>query len=290
MTVELPRLPERTLLADLCRETAARERVQPQLVEKDFYLTRLLWALGQSFGRDLLLKGGTLLSKVDLGFFRMSEDADFVLPGPPSRQKLSNVRRMQRVRDVLREIASTVGVSPRSPGGELFDKATHAIWQLDYPSEFGPQGLRLEVSIRTVLRPAREVRLQQLLDDPLAGDASAATCFALDADEARAEKVRAAFTREAVRDFYDLDRLHERKADLTSEGFIALVDAKLAELDAPPMAKQEKSFGLAGKRRRQVEAGLARDLPAVLRSNAPDFDLDAMLSRFDRLWRELPRK
>jgi hypothetical protein len=31
---------------------------------------------------------------------------------------------------------------------------------------------------------------------------SEAKCFALDADEARAEKVRAAFTREAVRDFY----------------------------------------------------------------------------------------
>jgi hypothetical protein len=73
LTVALPRLPDRALLADLCREAAARERVQPQLVEKDFYLTRLLWALGQSLGDGLLLKGGTLLSKVDLGFFRLSD-------------------------------------------------------------------------------------------------------------------------------------------------------------------------------------------------------------------------
>ena len=113
MTVELPKLPDRALLADLCRETAARERVQPQLVEKDFYLTRLLWALGQSFGDELLLKGGTLLSKVDLGFFRMSEDADLVLPGPASRQRLTNVRRMHRVRDVLKEIGPVAGVSAR---------------------------------------------------------------------------------------------------------------------------------------------------------------------------------
>jgi Nucleotidyl transferase AbiEii toxin, Type IV TA system len=288
--VELPRLPDRALLADLCRETAARERVQPQLVEKDFYLTRLLWALGQSLGNELLLKGGTLLSKVDLGFFRMSEDADFVLPGPASRQKLFNVRRMHRVRDALKEIGPVVGVSARFPAGELFDRATHGIWQLDYPSEFGSQGLRLEVSIRAVLRPAREVRLRQLLDDRLAGDVSAAKCFALDADEARAEKVRAAFTREAVRDFYDLDRLHERKADLVSKGFIELVDAKLAELGAPPMAKQTEPFGLTEKRRRQVEAGLERDLPAVLRTDAPEFDLDAMLSRFDRLWRDMFQK
>jgi len=32
----LPPLPDRALLADLCRETAARERLQPQVIEKDF--------------------------------------------------------------------------------------------------------------------------------------------------------------------------------------------------------------------------------------------------------------
>lgn len=286
MTVALPRLPDRALLADLCREAAARERVQPQLIEKDFYLTRILWALGQSLGDGLLLKGGTLLSKVDLGFFRMSEDADLVLPGPPSRQKLTNVRRMHRIRDVLKEIGPVVGVSARFPAGELFDKAAHCVWQLDHPSEFGPQGIRLEVSIRPVLRPPREVGLRQLLADPLAGDVRAAKCFALDAAEARAEKVRAAFTREAVRDFYDLDRLRESGADLSSSSFIGLVDEKLAELRALPMAKQSKSFGLTKKRRRQVEAGLTRDLPAVLRMDAPEFDLDGMLARFDRLWRK----
>jgi hypothetical protein len=56
-----------------CRETAAKERVQPAAVEKDYYLTRLLWALGQLLGERLLLKGGSLLSKVDLGFRRRSE-------------------------------------------------------------------------------------------------------------------------------------------------------------------------------------------------------------------------
>jgi hypothetical protein len=261
--------------------------VQPQIVEKDFYLTRLLWALRQSFGDALVLKGGTLLSKVDLGFFRMSEDADLVLPGRPSRERLPNVRRIHRVRDVLREIGPIVGVTARFPAGELFEKAAHGVWQLDYPSEFGPQGLRLEVSIRPILRAPREVSLRQLLVDPLAGDVRAAKCFALDADEARAEKVRAAFTREAVRDFYDLDRLHQNGADFSSPAFIELVDAKLAELGAPPMSKQEKSFGLTEKRRRQVEAGLVRDLPAALRTDAPEFNLDAMLAQFDRLWRRV---
>lgn len=48
----LPPLPDRQLLADLCREAAERERVQPILVEKDFHLTRLLADSIDSSGRE----------------------------------------------------------------------------------------------------------------------------------------------------------------------------------------------------------------------------------------------
>jgi hypothetical protein len=280
----LPSLPDPGLLADLCREAAARERVEPQLVEKDFYLTRILWALGQHFEDGLLLKGGTLLAKVDLGYFRMSEDADFVLPGEPSPRKLSNVRRMHAVSDALKVAAPAAGLNVLFPAGILSDKGAHCVWQLDYRSEFGKQGLRLEASIRPVLRPARKVVLGQLLDDPLLEDWKSAWCYALGADEARAEKVRAAFTREAIRDFYDLDRLRVAGADLSSKAFLKLVDVKLAELGAPPVGKQLPSFGLIGRRRAAVERAAARELAAVLRANAPAFDLVEMLAHFDELW------
>jgi hypothetical protein len=49
----------------LCSEAAEAEQVQPFTVEKDFYLTRLIWALAQTRGGRLLLYGGALLSKVD---------------------------------------------------------------------------------------------------------------------------------------------------------------------------------------------------------------------------------
>jgi hypothetical protein len=284
MSVAMPPPPDRGLLADLCREAAVRERVEPALIEKDFYLTRILWAVGQELGDQLLLKGGTLLSKVDLGFFRMSENADFVFPGEPAKQRLSNVRHMHLVRDALKVIAPAAGVTVLFPAGELFDRGAHCVWQLDYPSEFGKQAVRFEVSIRLVLRTPRKVKLGQLLDDPLLEDWKGAWCFALDEDEARAEKVRAAFTREAIRDFYDLDRLHEIKADLSSTTFIALVDKKLAELGAVPMAEQAKSFGLVGARRTKVENGLRRGLTAVLRADAPALDLEKMVARFDKLW------
>jgi len=287
LSVSLPPLPDRSLLSDLCREAAARERMEPQLIEKDFYLTRLLWALGQRFGDALLLKGGTLLSKVDLGFLRMSEDADLVLPGTPSRRSSQNIARMIGVREALADVLAVVGVTARFPAGQVQHQAAHGTWQLDYASEFGPQGITVEVSIRPVLRPPREVRLRQLLADPLLGDPGDPRCFALEAREAHAEKVRAAFTREAIRDFYDLDRLLDAGADLSSAQFVGLVDAKLAELKALPLARQGRSFALDANRRRTLEGGLARDLPAVLRADAPPFDLDAMLARFDRLWGRL---
>ncbi|WP_248345755.1 hypothetical protein [Anaeromyxobacter paludicola] len=61
--------------------------------------------------------------------------------------------------------------------------------------------------------------------------------------------------------------------------------AETAEWNAGPLARQGRSFALDANRRRKVEAGLALDLPAVLRADAPAFDLETMLSRFDQLWR-----
>jgi len=121
----LPPLPDRTLLARLCRETAERERVQPFMVEKDFFLTRLLWALGQAAGDLLLLKGGTLLSKVDLGFRRMSEDADSVVPHAPQERRRDNVVALNRVQRILKDIVPGVGVTLPFPDGEHHDKGAH---------------------------------------------------------------------------------------------------------------------------------------------------------------------
>lgn len=284
MNVTLPPLPDRSVIADLSREAAAKHHVQPAQVEKDFFLTRLLWALGQALGDQALLKGGTLLSKVDLGFFRMSEDADLVVAGTASRSGGANARKTNTVRNALKQLAPLVGVRLPYPTGERFARSAHVIWELPYDSEFGSQRLLVEASVRPVLRPGRQVMLAQLLQDPLVGDHSRASCWALDATEARAEKVRAAFTREAIRDFYDLDRLLASGADFTSPEFLELVTAKLAEMKRPAFAEQPPSFALDAERRRRLEASWSLQLPAVLRSDAPAFDLDEMVARFDHLW------
>ena len=280
----LPALPDKELLADLCREAANRERLQPHVIEKDFYLTRLLWALGQTLGDHVLLKGGTLLSKVDLGFKRMSEDVDLVMPRA-ARDKRANVLALNKVRDVLRAIVDEVGLRLPFPDGAHFEQGAHRQWDLPYESAFGPQAIKMEVSLRPTIRPARRVSLAQLLVDPLVGSYDSAFCYALDADEARAEKVRAAFTRDAIRDLYDLEQLARAGTDLSSPEFVRLLDAKLAELGAPPLREQPASFGAgAGPRRKALEASVIRELQAVLRVDEQLPDLEKIFERFDRLW------
>ena len=281
----LPPLPDRELLADLCREAAVIEGVPPFAIEKDFYLTRLIWVLAQEMEDRLLPKGGTLLSKVDLGFRRMSEDVDLVIPWPGSRRHRGiNASETNRVRDALRRLAPIAGLRLENHNGEVSERGARVIWTLLYESSFSPQAIDVEVALRPVLRIPRRAGLSQLLSDPLIGDYAEAYCWALDADEARAEKVRAAFTREAIRDFYDLRQLRQAGADFTSERFRLLVDQKLAELAAPPLSEQAASFGLTPERRRRLDAERRRGLQAVVRVADDVFDLEAMLADFDALW------
>lgn len=283
-SIQLPRLPERGVLTDLCKEAGARERLEPATVEKDFFLTRLLWALGQAAGAACLLKGGTLLSKVDLGFRRISEDADVVLPGLPSARRRDNAVTMNRLRARLKALVPIVGLQMPDAHGYREDRDAHCTWMLPYASDFGNAQLLLEVSIRPVLRPARRVTLGQLLSDPLLGDYGDAFCFALGGDEARAEKVRAACTRDAIRDFFDLGQLLESGADMNSAAFVELVDRKLAELNHPPIARHTQVFSLTPERRRLLERAIDTDLRGVLRSEMAAFDLAGVLERFRGLW------
>ena len=215
----------------------------------------------------------------------MSEDVDLVIPWDrPIRHGGIIAGELNRVRDALKAVAPIVGVELDRPDGERDKKRGAAIWELTYASSFGPQVIDLEVTMRPVLRAPRRASRAQLLDEPLAGDHSEAYSWALDADEARAEKVRAAFTREAIRDYYDLDQLLKAGKDFESAAFREIVDSKLAELRAPPLSHQPASFGLTAARRRALEVQRRKGLLAIVRVADEPFDLDAMLAQFNALW------
>lgn len=284
----IPDLPESRTLADACREAAAAEQVQPWTVEKDFFLTRLLWLLNEKHGAHLLLKGGTCLSKVDLGYRRMSEDVDLIIPGVPTPYRSVNVPKTRKVATTLQGLRADYEFELVTNAGDQSEHGAHVIWELQYPSLFLPPAsavITVEAAIRPVLCETRNVHLKQLLASELVGDYTEARCWALAFDEVCAEKVRAALTREVpeIRDFYDLGLLASTAIDMASSTFVSLVDLKLAEVGAEPLAMQPRSFGLTESRRKAMEAG-RRTLSSVLRADEPPFDLEGVLDHYDRLW------
>lgn len=284
----LPPVPEQQQLGDWCRETSSAERVQPWTVEKDFFLTRLIWGLAQVHERDLLLKGGTCLSKVDLGYHRMSEDIDVTVPGTPTRYKSTNARLINEVVRSLDAIGHEVGIELVSFDGTRSEKGAHAIWEVRYPSSFIPAAsavIAVEAAIRPVHLEPRKAPLLQLLPAALLPGYSEAHCWALEFAEVRAEKVRAAFTRvePQIRDFFDLGLLARLGADMDSNEFRKLVDAKLAELAALPLEEQPASFGLSAERRKALHAD-RKLLESVVRIDEPRFDLQSVLDHYNALW------
>jgi len=288
LVVRLPALPDPDRLADWCHETAAIERVQPWTVEKDFYLTRLIWALAQIHGADLLLKGGTCLYKVDLGYRRMSEDIDLTLPGQPSEYQSLNVGPINKVASSLRELGAEVGVELVNFDGERFERSSHAIWEARYRSAFLPHEkavITVEAAIRPLHLEPRKERLRQLIPYELAPGYEDAFSWALAFSEVRAEKVRAAFTREepAIRDFYDLGILLENHADMGSPEFRVLVNNKLAEINTRPLEELPRSFGLT-EHAQKLLVGATGTLESVLRFDEPKFELRAVIALYDELW------
>jgi predicted nucleotidyltransferase component of viral defense system len=279
--VDLPPTIESDMLADTCREIAVDARVQPFVIEKDYYLTRLIWGLAQRVGDGALLKGGTLLSKVDLGFHRMSEDVDLVVPGPATSAKRANALQMNAIRAALQHVAPVAGLRVKFPHGERSDRDTHVRWELPYESVFGEQLILVEATIRPVLLPIRRAPLRQFLPMP---EIAGAYCWALDELEARAEKVRAAFTRREPRDYYDLQLLANAGKDLSSTEFVSVVDLKLAELGALPLAKQPPAFGITDADRVRFDRAARAELATVVRIGDPPFDFEALAAHFDALW------
>jgi predicted nucleotidyltransferase component of viral defense system len=288
ISVTLPELPDTELLGDWCRETAELERVQPWTVEKDFFLTRLIWGLAQLHGNRLLLKGGTCLYKVDLRYRRMSEDIDLTIPGRGTRYQGTNATEVDRVARSLRDLGPNVGTQLLNFDGERSERGAHAIWEVSYPSSFLPPEkalITVEAGIRMAYRPVRKARLLQLIPRYLAAGYDSAFCWALDFVEVRAEKVRAAFTRAdpEIRDFFDLGVLWESGADMDSAEFLAVVNQKFTEAGSRPISEQPQSFGLTEQRHRML-GGKVDSLESVLRFDEPKFDLQKVVDHYDALW------
>ena len=91
------------------------------------------------------------------------------------------------------------------------------------------------------------------------------------------------FTREEIRDFYDLQLFIEKDSDLRSETFRLLVDAKLDELGSPPLRRQHSNFGKSGRQIKDL-IGTINTRLSVVRADDAGFALEPVLTHFNELW------
>ncbi|MEA3514914.1 MAG: nucleotidyl transferase AbiEii/AbiGii toxin family protein, partial [Nanoarchaeota archaeon] len=82
--------------------------IDKALIIKDLYLSMILKRMGQhieknkeSIFRHLVFKGGTLLVKGYLGYYRFSEDLDFIYSNNPGFEELTRNSRERAIRGYL---------------------------------------------------------------------------------------------------------------------------------------------------------------------------------------------
>jgi predicted nucleotidyltransferase component of viral defense system len=255
--------------------TAAETGFAPRLIEKDYFCSALLQHLEAS-GAALVFKGGTCLAKVHAGFYRLSEDLDFLVPMPTDA---SRAARRLRAAAAKRAVA---GVRGALPGVHLVAPLTGANDSRQYVAVIGyrtlvsvnEETIKLEVGLREpLLSEAVRTGANTLLLDPVSGSPvvspMAVTC--LSRPEAWAEKLRAALSRRdvAIRDFYDVDHAVRRLGlRLLDPDLKDLVRRKLA---VPGNTPVDASPARLAALRQQLEPELR---PVLRDRDFGEFDLD----------------
>ena len=263
------------LFREAVNYTAAETGFPSRLIEKDYFCTVILQHLAKA-ECGLAFKGGTCLAKVHAGFYRLSEDLDFVIPTPV------DASRAERSRRTAKSKAAVAAIAERLPGLRVIaaltgaNASTQYIGVIGYTSLLGSQEdtIKIEVGLREpLLTPAVPGEVRTLLRDPISGSplAPALTVPCLSRVEAMAEKLRAALSRReaAIRDYYDIDHAVRRLSlDVLEPELVGLVREKLAVTGNDPV---DVSAARLAALRPQLES----QLKAILRArDFAEFDLD----------------
>jgi len=206
------RLHEDTVLfREAVNFTAAQTLFLPRLIEKDYYCTVLLDHLATADSR-LVFKGGTCLAKVHAGFYRLSEDLDFVIPTPFEASRSLRRTLAAGFKKAVVKLPTMVGSFRvlESPAGA--NNSTQYVAVVGYRSLISKQEeiIKIELGLRepllTQILTTSEART--ILLDPISGEpmVRALTVPCISRSEAMAEKLRAALSRRevAIRDFFDI--------------------------------------------------------------------------------------
>ncbi|MGV8081594.1 MAG: nucleotidyl transferase AbiEii/AbiGii toxin family protein [Syntrophales bacterium] len=265
--------PER--FREAIRFTSAETRFFPRLIEKDYFCSLMLGYLSAE-DRSLVFKGGTCLAKVYTGFFRLSEDLDFVIPTPLSASRSDRRSLVGGLKEAVSRIASEIHVFRIEKALMGANNSTQYVAIVTYTSLINQQveTIKIEVGLREpILAPVSFGEARTLLLDPISGKRITQTIPVpcLSWNEAMAEKLRAALSRReaAIRDFYDIDYAVRKLDFLPLESSITvLVRQKLAVPGNEPIDISPERLAL-------LRQQLVTELKPVLREkDFREFDLE----------------
>ena len=202
------------------RRLSAETRFSSKLMEKDYHLTSILHRISEKKIKDFVFKGGTCLNKCYLGFYRLSEDLDFVY-----NQDVKDLTKLQikKILDGLRrelfEILNELGFKTSKELGKgwkmLTSKEGPKIAGLEIITNYSSiidesvQIIKLEISFRKKLRKPTKMKIIKhefvdALGEPILR--KGVEIEVIDLTENFAEKFRALVIRKniAIRDIYDI--------------------------------------------------------------------------------------
>ncbi|MBI3534674.1 MAG: nucleotidyl transferase AbiEii/AbiGii toxin family protein [Deltaproteobacteria bacterium] len=280
----LPHL-DKNIFREAIQFTQKQTGFSARLIEKDYYCSVILSVLYSKVSEmisHVFFKGGTLLNKVHVGFYRLSEDLDFTISTSPKAKRSERSHKASEFKtfiELLHEKIACLKIEKPLVGSNnsvqynatikyqsvLIDMEERILFEIGLREEVYAQN-NLGDAATLVQDPYTEVPLLPLVR---------VKCLTL--KEAFAEKIRAALSREkaAIRDVYDLWYATEKKViDFEDSELIDLVIKKMSAPE-PLLIKLDLS------RKNAFKAQVDTQLKPVLR------DVDFDMFDFDQGWKRL---
>ena len=214
-------------LVGLFKDVAEKNQFSAESIEKDYHLTRILHKIAEMRIEDLVFKGGTCLYKCYLGFYRLSEDLDFVYNRDTRKLSRTQIKKiLDKLRKELIGVLSGLGFKTSKELGKGWKMLTSAfkprIVGLEIATNYrsvidnSVQAIKIEISFRKRLRkPTKRKIIGHEFFDALGEPVleKDVEIEVIDLVENFAEKFRALIARKsiAVRDIYDIYFILKKK-------------------------------------------------------------------------------
>jgi predicted nucleotidyltransferase component of viral defense system len=268
---------------DALQHTAATLGFRAALIEKDYFCSVVLQALGPAFDDGLVFKGGTCLSKVHAGFFRISEDLDLVVPIAEDARRSERRKRIEPHKTHFDALAKKLGVLQIEKPLDGRNLSKQYVGRLTYRSVVSGQteSIKIEIALREpAIDPIEKREAQTVLIDPSGTSLPSVVVSTLSTRELYAEKLRAALTRRdpQIRDFFDVDHAVRKEiVDFDDQGLIDLLRKKL-------MMPGNQPPDCSDARYEALRMQLGAQLEPVLRAeDFQAFDLDRAFEAVKRV-------